>query len=40
MIKTAALYRVVDLISHEPGLEEIFLTFYGDGPGAEDEERS
>lgn len=40
VIKTAARYRVVDLISHEPGLEEIFLTFYGDGPGAEGDQRS
>jgi ABC-2 type transport system ATP-binding protein len=29
VVKTAARFEVVDLESHEPSLEEIFLTFYG-----------
>jgi beta-exotoxin I transport system ATP-binding protein len=29
VVKTAAGYEVVDLESHEPGLEDVFLTFYG-----------
>jgi ABC-2 type transport system ATP-binding protein len=29
VIKTAARYEVVDLQSHEPSLEDVFLTFYG-----------
>jgi ABC-2 type transport system ATP-binding protein len=33
VVKTAARWRVVDLESHEPSLEEIFLHFYGGGNG-------
>jgi ABC-2 type transport system ATP-binding protein len=29
VVKAAARYEVVDITSHEPNLEEIFLTFYG-----------
>ena len=29
VVKTAARFEVVDVVSHEPGLEEIFLAFYG-----------
>jgi len=29
VVKAAARYEVVDIASHEPNLEEIFLTFYG-----------
>ncbi len=36
VIKTAARYPVVSLTSHEPSLEEIFLSYYeGDGHAAE-----
>ena len=28
LIKTAAQYHVVNLISHEPSMEEIFLAYY------------
>jgi ABC-2 type transport system ATP-binding protein len=31
LVKTAAKYQVNDIISHEPDLEEVFLTFYGKG---------
>jgi len=31
VVKRAASFEVVDLTSHEPTLEEIFLTFYGRG---------
>ncbi len=31
LIKTAARYEVTNIISQEPSLEEIFLTFYGGG---------
>jgi ABC-2 type transport system ATP-binding protein len=31
VVKAAARYEVVDITSHEPNLEEIFLTFYGGG---------
>jgi ABC-2 type transport system ATP-binding protein len=31
LIKRLAAFEVVDLTSHEPSLEEIFLTFYGRG---------
>ncbi|GBC87769.1 putative ABC transporter ATP-binding protein YbhF [bacterium HR12] len=31
VIKRIAAFEVVDLTSHEPSLEEIFLTFYGKG---------
>ena len=34
VVKAAARYEVVDLTSHEPSLEEIFLRFYGDDDGA------
>ena len=28
LIKAAAQYRVVNMISHEPSMEEIFLAYY------------
>jgi hypothetical protein len=28
-VKALARFEVIDLQSHEPSLEEIFLTFYG-----------
>jgi len=31
VIKAAARFEVVNVVSHEPSLEEIFLTFYGGG---------
>jgi ABC-2 type transport system ATP-binding protein len=31
LIKTAAHYEVVNIVSHEPSLEEVFLTYYGGG---------
>jgi ABC-2 type transport system ATP-binding protein len=31
LIKAIAQYEVVNLISHEPNLEEIFLTYYSGG---------
>ncbi|MDP2662656.1 MAG: ABC transporter ATP-binding protein, partial [Dehalococcoidia bacterium] len=31
LIKAAANFEVVNVISHEPSLEEIFLTYYGEG---------
>ena len=31
VVKAAARFEVVDITSHEPTLEEIFLTFYGKG---------
>ncbi len=31
LIKTAARYEVVNIVSHEPSLEEVFLTYYGGG---------
>jgi ABC-2 type transport system ATP-binding protein len=31
VVKEAARHEVVDLQSHEPSLEDIFLTYYGDG---------
>ena len=31
VVKSAARFEVVDLTSHEPSLEDIFLTFYGGG---------
>jgi len=31
LIKTAAQFEVVNVISHEPSLEEIFLAYYGGG---------
>jgi len=29
LIKTAARFEVVNIVSHEPSLEEVFLTYYG-----------
>jgi ABC-2 type transport system ATP-binding protein len=31
VVKEAARYEVVDLVSHEPSLEDVFLTYYGKG---------
>lgn len=31
LVKVAAQFEVVNIISHEPTLEEIFLTYYGEG---------
>ncbi len=31
VIKTIARYEVINVISHEPSLEEVFLTYYGGG---------
>jgi ABC-2 type transport system ATP-binding protein len=28
LIKTAAQYHIVNVISHEPSMEEIFLAYY------------
>ncbi|MFA5890547.1 MAG: ABC transporter ATP-binding protein [Actinomycetota bacterium] len=36
VIKVAARHEVVDIFSHEPTLEEIFLAFYGDREGEPD----
>jgi ABC-2 type transport system ATP-binding protein len=33
VVKAAAQFEVVDITSHEPNLEEIFLTFYRKGEG-------
>ncbi|MGZ5214605.1 MAG: ATP-binding cassette domain-containing protein [Actinomycetota bacterium] len=33
VVKAAARFEVVDLSSHEPSLEDIFLAFYGSGAG-------
>jgi ABC-2 type transport system ATP-binding protein len=33
LVKAAAHYTVVTFISHEPSLEELFLTYYGDARG-------
>jgi ABC-2 type transport system ATP-binding protein len=30
VVKAAAAHEVVDLVSHEPSLEDLFLTYYGD----------
>ena len=35
LIKAAARHTVVNLKTHEPNLEEIFLAYYGDGPEGE-----
>jgi ABC-2 type transport system ATP-binding protein len=35
VVKALAQHEVVDLESHEPSLEEIFLTFYGGGADGE-----
>jgi ABC-2 type transport system ATP-binding protein len=32
VVKEAARHEVVDLESHEPSLEDIFLAFYSEGP--------
>jgi ABC-2 type transport system ATP-binding protein len=32
VIKAAAAHTVLNVVSHEPSLEEIFLAFYGDAP--------
>jgi ABC-2 type transport system ATP-binding protein len=31
VVKQAARFEVVDLESHEPSLEDVFLTYYGAG---------
>ncbi|HZP90331.1 MAG TPA: ABC transporter ATP-binding protein, partial [Actinomycetota bacterium] len=31
LVKAAARFEVIDLVSHQPTLEEIFLAFYGKG---------
>jgi ABC-2 type transport system ATP-binding protein len=31
LVKTAARYEVINIVSHEPTLEEIFLTYYNEG---------
>jgi ABC-2 type transport system ATP-binding protein len=36
VVKRAASFEIVDLTSHEPTLEEIFLTFYGKGENGGD----
>jgi ABC-2 type transport system ATP-binding protein len=33
VIKAIARYEVLNVISHEPSLEEIFLAYYGGGEG-------
>jgi ABC-2 type transport system ATP-binding protein len=30
LIKTAARFEVINIVSHEPSLEEVFLTYYGE----------
>jgi ABC-2 type transport system ATP-binding protein len=30
LIKAVARYEVIKLVSHEPNLEDIFLSYYGD----------
>jgi beta-exotoxin I transport system ATP-binding protein len=37
VVKAAARFEVVDLTSHEPSLEDIFLTFYGTQPDGTEE---
>jgi hypothetical protein len=33
VIKELAHHEVIDVVSHEPSLEDVFLTYYGDdGP--------
>ena len=34
LLKVAAQYEILDLVSHEPDLEEIFLTYYVGGSDA------
>jgi ABC-2 type transport system ATP-binding protein len=36
IVKALARHDVVDLVSHEPSLEDLFLTFYGEGRDAPD----
>jgi ABC-2 type transport system ATP-binding protein len=31
LVKAAARFEVVNVVSHEPSLEEVFLTYYGGG---------
>jgi ABC-2 type transport system ATP-binding protein len=31
LVKAAAQFEVVNIVSHEPTLEEIFLTYYNEG---------
>ena len=31
LVKTAARFEVVNIISHEPSLEDIFMTYYNGG---------
>jgi ABC-2 type transport system ATP-binding protein len=33
LLKAASRFEVLDLVSHEPDLEDIFLTYYGDDVG-------
>ena len=33
LVKAAARFEVLDVESHEPSLEDIFLTFYGGDGG-------
>ena len=33
IIKAAARFEVLDVISHEPNLEDIFLEYYGEAEG-------
>ena len=33
VIKAAAKHEVVNVISHEPDLEEVFLAYYNNGSG-------
>lgn len=33
LVKMAARYEVVTLVSHEPSLEDVFLAYYGEGKG-------
>ena len=35
VLKVIASHNPVDLISRPPGLDELFLSFYRDSPGAE-----
>jgi ABC-2 type transport system ATP-binding protein len=35
VVKAAARYEVVDITSNEPTLEEVFLTFYGEGESSD-----
>jgi ABC-2 type transport system ATP-binding protein len=35
VVKAAARYEVVDITSNEPTLEQVFLTFYGEGENSD-----